>query len=129
MTTTARLRFVRLITAGVAVTLLMAASIARAQVTQNCTVSVLNRTVFQNADGSWVLPNVPANFGPVRARVTCVVAGKTISGETDPFIVPPNGVVNVPPVHYGQTTPIPTALTLTAPAGPLTVAGATKQLL
>ena len=61
--------------------------------------------------------------------MTCVIDGKTISGETDPFVVPPNGVVNVPPVHFGQTTPIPTALTLTATPGSLTQAGATKQLL
>ena len=34
-----------------------------AQLNQNCTVSVLNRTVQVNPDGSWVLPNIPANFG------------------------------------------------------------------
>src|SRR5258706_5859212 len=101
---------------------------AAAQVGSNCTVSILNRTVTQNADGSWVLPNVPANFGPVRARVTCLVNGQTISGESDPFTVPPNGVVNLPPIKFGQTTPIPAALTLTAPTTTLTMAGQTAQL-
>lgn len=99
------------------------------QVNQNCTVSVLNRTVTANPDGTWILPNVPANFGPVRARVTCIVDGQTISGETDPFTVPANGVVNIPQVHFGQTTPIPRALTIGAPTGPLTQAGETRQLV
>lgn len=94
----------------------------------NCTVSVLNRTVTANPDGTWILPNVPANFGPVRARVTCLINGLTVSGETDPFQVPANGVVNIPAVRFGETTPIPTALTITPPPGPLTQAGASLQL-
>src|SRR5437870_13526677 len=70
---------------------------ARAQqLNENCTVSVLNRNVRVNPDGTWVLPNVPANFGPVRARATCIIDGRTISGESEPFLVPPNGAVNVP---------------------------------
>jgi len=106
----------------------MSAQQPQPQVNQNCTISVLNRTVTANADGTWILPNVPANFGPVRARVTCVVNGQTISGESDAFTVPANGVVNIPPIRFGQTTPIPTALTITAPAGPMTQAGGTLQL-
>jgi hypothetical protein len=121
---------VTLVRAGtVGVLLLGAASRGIAQqVTENCTVSVLNRTVTANPDGTWILPNVPANFGPVRARVTCIVNGQTISGESDPFTVPANGVVNIPAIHFGETTPIPTSLTIAGPAGPLTQLGATTQL-
>src|SRR5438045_5283002 len=98
-----------------AVTMLLGTAVpALAQLGSNCTVSVLNRTVTQNADGSWVLPNVPANFGPVRARVTCVVDGRTISGESEPFVVPANGVVNIPKITFGQVTPIPVSLGITA---------------
>src|SRR3954471_3783447 len=97
------------------------------QVNENCTVSVLNRNVRLNADGSWVLPNIPANFGPVRARVTCVVDGQTVSGESDPFTVPPDGVVNLPHIVFGQTTPIPTALAINASTPTLTQAGGTVQ--
>ena len=68
---------------------------------ENCTISVLNRNVQAKPDGSWVLPNVPANFGPVRARATCIVDGRTISGESAPFNVPANGVVNVPQIIFG----------------------------
>src|SRR3954467_3400630 len=110
--------------AALSVLLVSAARGASAQqVTENCTVSVLNRTVTANADGTWILPNVPANFGPVRARVTCVVDGKTVSGESEPFVVPPNGVVNIPKITFGETTPIPTALLVTATTGPLTTTG------
>ncbi|PYR74373.1 MAG: hypothetical protein DMF87_22970 [Acidobacteria bacterium] len=102
---------------------------ARAQhLNENCTVSVLNRTVRVNADGSWVLPNVPANFGIVRARATCIVNGKTVSGESDLFAVPANGVVNHKPIIFGNTTPIPVSLTVSAPVTTLTESGAMAQL-
>lgn len=94
----------------------------------NCTVSVLNRSVRVNPDGSWVLPNIPANFGLVRARVTCIVDEQTISGESEPFLVPANGVVNLPHITFGATTRIPTALTLTAAPATLAQAGGTSQL-
>src|ERR671931_244072 len=86
---------------------------ALAQLNQNCTVSVLNRTVQVNPDGSWVLPNIPANFGQVKARATCVQNGVTTSGESDFFTVPANGVVNLPPIKMGSTTQVPASLTLT----------------
>src|SRR5712664_3793864 len=85
-----------------------------------CTVSVLNRNVRVNPDGSWVLPNIPANFGPVRARVTCIIDGRTVSGESEPFVVPPNGAVSVPPIVFGQTSPIPTTVTIDASTRTLT---------
>ena len=87
---------------------------AAAQFNDNCAVSVLNRNVRVNPDGSWVLPNIPANFGLVGARVTCIVDGQTISGESDPFVVPPNGVVNLQHIVFGQTTSVPSSLTLVA---------------
>jgi hypothetical protein len=95
---------------------------------EHCTVSVLNRSVRVNPDGSWVLPNVPANFGAVRARATCVIDGQTISGESDSFVVPANGVVNLPRIVFGRTTPIPQALTISAASTRLTQIGATVAL-
>ena len=73
-------------------------SSALAQLNQNCTVSVLNRTVPVNADGTWVLPNVPANFGQVKARATCIQGGVTVFGESAFFNVPANGAVNLPAI-------------------------------
>jgi hypothetical protein len=98
------------------------------QLNENCTVSVLNRNVRVNPDGSWVLPNVPANFGYVRARATCIVDGQTISGESDPFLVPPNGIVNLPQLTFARSTPIPLSLTITATTATIGSIGGTSQL-
>ena len=112
--------------------LVLAASAAAAQpptrLDENCIVSVLNRNVRVKPDGSWVLPNIPANFGLVRARATCIVDGETISGESAPFLISANGSVDVPPIVLGPTTPIPSALVVTGPGAPLGQIGATAQI-
>src|SRR3989454_1154702 len=105
-----------------------AAQVNDKQLNENCTVSVLNRNVRVCPDGSWVLPNVPANFGLVRARVTCVVDGKTISGESEPFLIPANGVVNRPHIVFGRTTAIPRSVSVTTPVSTLTSIGASARL-
>ena len=89
---------------------------ALAQLNQNCIVSVLNRSVPVNPDGSWVLPNIPANFGQVKARATCVQNGQTIFGESAFFSVPANSAVNLPAITLGTTTPIPVSLSV-GPSG------------
>jgi hypothetical protein len=101
---------------------------AFAQLNQNCTVSVLNRTVPVNADGSWVLPNIPANFGQVKARATCTQNGVTTFGESDFFTVSANGAVNLPAITLGATTPIPVSLAIGPAAPSLSTAGQTVQL-
>src|SRR5579885_1175798 len=98
------------------------------QLNQNCTVSVLNRTVPVNADGSWVLPNIPANFGQVKARATCVQNGVTTFGESAFFTVPANNAVNLPAITLGTTTPIPASLSLGPTGTTLTTAGQNVQL-
>lgn len=101
---------------------------AAAQLNQNCTVSVLNRNVQVNADGSWVLPNIPANFGPVKARATCVQNGQTISGESAYFTVTSNTAVNLPDIILGSATPIPVSLTVTPASAIMNAIGQTTQL-
>jgi len=101
---------------------------ACAQLNQNCTVSVLNRSVPVNPDGSWVLPNIPANFGPVKARATCIQNGKTISGESAFFTVPANGAVNLPVIILGSASQIPVSLRIVPASPTLTTAGQTLQL-
>jgi hypothetical protein len=106
-----------------------AAQDSEIQLNENCTISVLNRNVRVNPDGSWVLPNVPANFGYVRARVTCIVDGRTVSGESERFLIPPNGVVNRPRIIFGEaTTPIPRSVVVTSAPGLLTALGDRAQL-
>ncbi len=58
-----------------------------AQLNENCTISILNRTANVQPDGSWRIDNVPANFGQVRARATCTENGVTQSGQSDFFNV------------------------------------------
>src|SRR5437016_239417 len=54
---------------------------ASAQLNGNCTVAILNRTTKVQPDGSWHLDNIPAGFGLVRARATCVQNGATQFGQ------------------------------------------------
>jgi len=98
------------------------------QLNQNCTVSVLNRTVQVNPDGSWVLPNVPANFGQVKARATCVQNGVTTFGESAFFTVPANAAANLPAITIGVTTPTPVSLSITSPTASFAASGQTSQL-
>jgi hypothetical protein len=67
------------------------------QLDDRCIVSVLNRNVRVKPDGTWLLPNIPANFGLVRAQATCVFDGLTVSGESAPFLVSANESVDAPP--------------------------------
>ncbi len=111
------------------VLVLCAAQVGRAQLDENCTVSVLNRTVRVNHDGTWVLPNIPANFGQVKARATCVRDGVTTSGESDFFIIPANGSVNIPPIVLGAASKVPTSLTIMLATLSFTAAGQTTQIV
>ena len=94
----------------------------------HCIVSVLNRGIQVNADGTWIVPNIPAGFGPVRFRATCVWAGVTMTGQSDLITIPDSGVVNVPPIVLGNSTPIPSSLAVTAAQTTLPAAGQTVQL-
>ena len=102
---------------------------AWAQLNENCTVSVLNRVVQVKPDGTWVLPNIPANFGQVRARATCVENSITRSGQSDLFAIPANGSVTLPHVQLGVVEQIPSSLALFSPASTLNTTGATTQII
>jgi hypothetical protein len=108
--------------------LVMAGPPLRAQLDQNCTISVLNRNVRVNTDGTWVLPNVPANQGRVRARATCTLNGLTRFGQSDLFTVPLNGSVTLQPIIFGTISPIPSLLTLTATPPTISTLGQTSQI-
>lgn len=111
-----------------AVSALLIEPCAAQQLDQNCVVSVLNRTTQVSADGSWVLPNVPANFGLVRARATCVENGITTFGQSNLFALPAQVTINLPHIQLGNPSPVPTSIAITAPTTTLTQTGATTQL-
>src|SRR4051812_49919737 len=96
----------RALTTAVVIGLSLQANAAYAQLNEDCVVSVLNRTVQVKADGSWVLPNIPAGFGRVKARATCSTSGNTTFGESPFFLIPPNGSIDVPPIVLGNATPV-----------------------
>ena len=95
---------------------------------EHCIVAVLNRVAQVRPDGTWMLQNVPTNFGPVRARATCVEGGVTRGGQSALFTVPLNGIVSPGEIHFDALEPIPVALRITAPTTTLTSAGATAPL-
>jgi hypothetical protein len=106
----------------------LAAPVASQQLNENCTVSILNRTVRVNPDGSWVLPNIPANLGQVRARATCVENGVTTSGESDFFTISANRMNAVLPIKLGSATQIPSSLALAPAQAVFNATGQTAQL-
>jgi hypothetical protein len=94
----------------------------------DCSVSIYNQTAHVQPDGSWLVPNVPANIGPVRARINCLNNGQTLSGASDLFSIQPNRTNAFPIVRLGVTPPTPVGIVLTAPSSPLTAAGQTARL-
>lgn len=112
-----------LVTVAVLALGLLAATGADAQLDESCTVSALNRTARVLPDGSWVLPNVPANLGRVRVRATCVADGVTRSGQSDYFEVPTNGIIQVAEIRFDVVEQVPDSLALAAPVTTLASAG------
>ena len=104
------------------------ASASSAQLDSSCMVSALNRTAPVAGDGSWVLPNVPANLGMVRVRATCVRGGALQFGNSSLVAVPANGVLTVADIVFTAPVPVPLSLALSAPATTLSGAGQTVQL-
>src|SRR5919106_1041809 len=71
-----------------------------AQLDASCMVSAFNRTAPVQADGVWVLPNVPANLGQVRVRATCVKNGVVRFGASSLISVPANGVLKIEDIDF-----------------------------
>ncbi|MDQ3279905.1 MAG: Ig-like domain-containing protein, partial [Acidobacteriota bacterium] len=109
-------------------TFVAAAAPAQAQLKEGCTVSVLNRTTTVDSEGAWMLPNVPAGMGAVRARATCIENGITTVGQSSFFSVPETGIISNIAFSFAAPEPVPATLTLSSSATTLTVIGETTQL-
>ncbi|MEM9599158.1 MAG: hypothetical protein AAGD06_33125, partial [Acidobacteriota bacterium] len=101
---------------------------AHGQLDDSCVVSALNRTAPVDADGTWVLPNVPTNLGRVRVRANCVANGVTTAGQSEFFVVPADGIVRAPEILFDAPEAIPSRLDLTAPSTQLTSLGQALQI-
>ena len=77
---------------------------------ESCTISIMNRTVQVDQNGSWVMPNIPSFMGRVRARATCIRDGITTTGQSNFFNIVNNGVVRVSDISFSDTTQVPTDL-------------------
>ncbi len=80
------------------------------QLDQNCTVSILNRTIQANEHGRFAMPNVPSFMGQIRARATCVNNGLTTSAQTDYFTIVNNDTIDTGDFYTSEEASIPTAL-------------------
>ena len=107
---------------------LQAQSQSQAALDEDCVVSILNRTAQVRADGTWRIDNVPANFGPVRVRATCVKNGITTSGQSDFINIEANIVNGFGPFLIGNASQIPARLSLSAASPTINQLGATDQL-
>ena len=97
---------------------------------ENCVITILNRTSRVKEDGSWRVDNVPSNFGPTRARATCIVDGQTVSGASGFFVIQPNqGNGFDADIPLGAPDPVPASLPIPPLAGALGGVGATAQLV
>ncbi len=104
-------------------------SIASAQLNENCTISVLNRTVNVDSDGNWQLNNVPSNMGQVRVRVTCTEDGKTVSGQSEYVTIQTNGNIPVEEIFFNNDyEQVPTTLTINSEKSVLSAVGETTRL-
>jgi hypothetical protein len=101
---------------------------SHAQLDASCMVSAFNRTAPVQADGVWVLPNVPANLGQVRVRATCVKDGVLSFGASSLITVPADGVIKVEGIDFQGPPPVPSSLRLDAPLTALGAIGQTVQL-
>jgi hypothetical protein len=77
---------------------------------EDCTISILNRTVQANEWGRFALPNIPSFMGEVRARATCIRDGATIVGQTDYFSVVNNETIGVGKFYLGGNEAVPSSI-------------------
>src|SRR3977135_2932256 len=82
---------------------------ARAQVlNQNCTASIMNRTVQVNANGTFAIPDVPADLGGYRASIVCKEDDGTVRTFMSDFqSLVPNGRNVISRLTFGANQPIP----------------------
>ncbi len=100
-----------------------------AQLDDTCTVTMLNRTVQVNANGTFSIPNVPVDAGLFRVRATCVRNGVTIVGQSAYVELVPNGSTPIPPIQLGFSDPVPVSIKILSSKTSFKTKGETTLLL
>ena len=93
----------------------------------DCVVNILNRNINVAENGTFALQNVPSFMGRVKARVSCIKDGLTISGQTEYFNVLNNGSVDVGVFRGKDEDPVPTKLSLNAISTPILIFGTERE--
>ena len=104
-------------------------SVDAMELSDDCVVTVLNRSVNASPGGNWFIGSVPADGGLTRARATCTINGQTLSGTSQLFSVPRNETVDVGPIDFQSPSLTPTLLRIAeGGGGSLAGPGSTLQL-
>jgi hypothetical protein len=94
--------------------------------------AALNRSVPVRPDGTFVIPNLPADGAILRVRVTCHHDTEILEGHS-PFFTPTAGVSTdlglLGPIELGPTDPIPVELSVTIAPAILVQQGEAAQLV
>jgi hypothetical protein len=114
--------------AALTLIVVLAAGSATAQLNDHCVVSVLNRATTPDANGAWILTDIPSNFGAVRARATCTENGVTRFGQSGYFEVKPDGIVSDVVIAFDSPVSVPNTLSLNAPTTSIQKTGDSTQI-
>ena len=97
---------------------------------ENCTATILNRTINVEPTGTFAIPNVPVPAGAFRVRVICDFEGDIVKGQ-GPFVAGvPFGSTDLGEIDFFfQDNPIPVALQISSPSTVLTPVANGTQLV
>ncbi len=95
---------------------------------ENCVVSVGNQTIRVNPDGSFLIPNIPADGLIRRAEVVCEVDGLILGGQSEFFEVQPNGTIEIGIIRLGVIPPSVESLSAFPNSSTLFEVGETTQI-
>ncbi|WDE07244.1 Ig-like domain-containing protein [Thalassomonas viridans] len=97
---------------------------------EDCIATILNRQTQVNADGTFVIPNVPVPQGAFRVRVVCDRADGTVDNGQSPFVLGnPNGETLFDDISFADDDPVPVSIEITSPALELTPEANGAQLV
>ncbi|WP_281561221.1 Ig-like domain-containing protein [Thalassomonas sp. RHCl1] len=88
---------------------------------EDCIATILNRQTQVNADGTFIIPNVPVPQGAFRVRVVCDRADGSVDNGQSPFVLGnPNGETLFDEISFADDDPVPVSIEISSPALELT---------
>ena len=101
---------------------------ALAQLNEECTATVLNRTIQVSTNGTFAIGNVPVPPGAFRVRIVCEGEDGVERAQSNFILGVANGVTLLKEITFGVDDPIPVSLEIRSPATVLTPAARGVQL-